>query len=145
MGFRSWFFSKVYADNKKVKRYIGDTNNKIDELNKKYFLLSEHFNSINYHTNEHIQKLTENNKLLHENILNLIQTVNLISANRDINESQKITCLFLVHNIESWDSIFSIYKLMLSNKKFHVIVASINRRYPGSQVFKDEDYMFTPF
>lgn len=155
MGFRNWLFNKVYADNKKAKRYLCDLNNSIDELNKKYSLLSEHINSINQNTNENIHKLTEKNKLLHENIhkltennellhkniLNLIQTVNLISANRDINESQKITCLFLVHNIESWDSIFSIYKLMLSNKQFHVIVASINRRYPGSQVFKDEDYV----
>ena len=155
MGFRNWLFNKVYADNKKAKRYLCDLNNNIDELNKKYSLLSEHINSINQNTNENIhklteknkllheniQKLTENNELLHKNILNLIQTVNLISANRDINESQKITCLFLVHNIESWDSISSIYKLMLFYKQFHVIVASINRRYPGSQIFKDEDYV----
>ena len=118
-----------------------DTNNKIDELNKKLSLLCEHLNSIKHDTNEHIEKLSEKNRLLHENIINLTQTVNLISANWDRNASQKITCLFLVHNIESWDSISSIYKLMLFYKQFHVIVASINRRYPGSQIFKDEDYV----
>ncbi|WP_085247733.1 hypothetical protein [Gilliamella mensalis] len=179
MGFRNWFFSKIYVDNKKIKHGVLETNAKLDryslqlsdfienfysikkdenekinqllqhkffleckikELEEKLDLVSNNYKLING-LNNAVNILTEKNISLHNDIFNLKQTVNLISTNRLINKDTKITCLFLVHNIESWDGTFSVYKLMLTHQKFNVIVASINRRYPGSQVFKDEEYV----
>ncbi|OCG08126.1 hypothetical protein A9G13_05585 [Gilliamella sp. wkB178] len=105
---------------------LDSTNNKIQ--------LIENINSS-------ITMLAEKNALLQDKIVNSEQTVNLISANRLINEFQKITCLFLIHNIESWDSIYSVYKKMIIHERFKVIIASIPRRYPGSKIFKDEEYV----
>ncbi|OCG36721.1 hypothetical protein [Gilliamella sp. Gris1-4] len=156
MGFRNWFFSKIYTDNKKVKHQVLDINCKLDELNQKISSITEYFHFLEKDEKhnellqrivfleeklELIHRLIEKNTNLDIDIRNLNQTVNLISTNRSINKKQKITCLFLVHNIESWDSIFSIYQEMLKRNQFNVIVASINRRYPGSQVFKDEEYV----
>lgn len=88
-----------------------------------------------------IDNINSSSIMLTENIANLGQTVNLVASNRDIGNHEKIICLFLVHNIESWDSIFSVYEKMLYNSQFKVIVASIHRRYPGSKIFKDEEYV----
>lgn len=158
MGFRNWLFSKIYSDNKKIKHQITqleeyihfiskDTNERIQELTEQKFLLETKishlegiFNSLDNHT-KLIENINSSTTILTENIANLGQTVNLISANKNISERQQITCLFLVHNIESWDSIFSVYKKMICNNRFKVIVASIHRRYPGSKIFKDEEYI----
>lgn len=158
MGLKNWIFSKIYSDNKKIRNQITqlealihyiskDTNERIQELIEQKFLLETKIshlerilNSIDNNT-KLIENLNSSTTILTENIANLGQTVNLISANKNISEHQQITCLFLVHNIESWDSIFSVYKKMLCNNRFKVIVASIHRRYPGSKIFKDEEYI----
>lgn len=158
MGLKNWIFSKIYSDNKKIRNQITqlealihyiskDTNERIQELTEQKFLLETKIshlerilNSIDNNT-KLIENLNSSTTILTENIANLGQTVNLISANKNISEHQQITCLFLVHNIESWDSIFSVYKKMLCNNRFKVIVASIHRRYPGSKIFRDEEYI----
>jgi hypothetical protein len=129
MGFRNWFFSKICVDNKKINQLIQQNiylENKLQELEEKLYLIKNIYEC--------------SNRLLEDNV-NLKQTVNLISNKIKLNEEQKIICLFLVHNIESLDSIFSVYEKMLNHNQFNVIVASINRRYPGSPIFKDEDYV----
>lgn len=219
MGFRNWFFSKIYSDNKKIKQnvfgiitrlnefdsrlceylhnlkfdeiskieknleqikinllnnnvngelcnltdkvselsnkldFINDNlsrndingelcnlTNKVSELDNKLNLIESKFHLLNK-LNEFIDNLIEKDRQLLSDINNLNQSVNMISANEDISGKNKIKCLFLIHNIESWDSVFSVYNEMLDSEKFNVIVASINRRYPGSSIFKDEDYV----
>lgn len=189
MGFRNWFFSKIYSDNKKIKQNVFgiitrlnefdsklckylhnlkfDENNKI-EKNLEQIKINLHNNNLNgelcnltdkvsklgnkldlieskFHLlnklNELIDNLTEKDRQLLSDIACLNQTVNMISANEEISRENKIKCLFLIHNIESWDSVFSVYNEMLHCEKFNVIIASINRRYPGSSIFKDEDYV----
>ena len=110
-----------------------ELDNRLDLIGSKFHLLNK--------LNELIDNLTEKDRQLLSDIACLNQTVNMISANEDISGKNKIKCLFLIHNIESWDSVFSVYNEMLHSEQFNVIIASINRRYPGSSIFKDEDYV----
>lgn len=112
---------------------VSELGNRLDLIENKFHLLSK--------LNEFIDNSTEKDRQLLSDIAILNQTVNMISSNEYISRENKIKCLFLIHNIESWDSVFSVYNEMLHCEKFNVIIASINRRYPGSSIFKDEDYV----
>ena len=112
---------------------VSELGNRLDLIENKFHLLSK--------LNEFIDNSTEKDRQLLSDIAILNQTVNMISSNEYISRENKIKCLFLIHNIESWDSVFSVYNEMLHCEKFNVIIASINRRYPGSSIFKDEDYI----
>jgi len=161
MGLRNWLFSKIYSDNKKIRKDVfriiarldesdsrlselgsrlSELGSRLSELDNRLDIIENKFYFLNT-LNEFIDNSTEKDRQLLNDITSLNQTVNMISANEDISAKNKIRCLFLIHNIESWDSVFSVYNEMLHNEKFNVIVASINRRYPGSSIFKDEDYV----
>ncbi|MDR2194113.1 MAG: hypothetical protein LBP19_06570 [Treponema sp.] len=50
-----------------------------------------------------------------------------------------ITVFFLVHNIEVWSSLDGVYRAMLKDGLFSVIVASCHRKYPSGTSYHDED------
>lgn len=90
--------------------------------------------------------LTENNgirqttdqlaKVLDHQFYHLRQTVNLISR-RD-QRTHPIRSLFLVHNIEAWDSLMDIYLAMRESSDFEPTVATLPRCFPGDRTFTNE-------
>lgn len=52
-----------------------------------------------------------------------------------------IKVLFLVHHPEAWYSVQAVYKEMLAAEDFEPIVASINRLFPGSKEYQDEEFV----
>lgn len=73
------------------------------------------------------------------NLLN--QTVNMNSVRiGGLAGGRRKRVLFLVHNIEVWTSLNGVFRTMEEDKEsFEVIVASINRRYPSSDIYQGED------
>ncbi len=51
----------------------------------------------------------------------------------------RIRSVFLVHMIEAFDAQVDIYRAMLSDPRFDPIVVSINRAFPGDNVFSGEE------
>jgi hypothetical protein len=74
------------------------------------------------------------------------QTMNMVSVKTSALTSpgggggkRTITVFFLVHNIEVWSSLHGVYRAMLEDEQFTVIVASCNRKYPSGTSYHDED------
>lgn len=72
----------------------------------------------------------------HFNKLN--STVNIITKNKRFFK-KRVRCLFLVHNISTWESLCSVYNLMLEDKLFEPIIATINKRFPGDDNYDGEN------
>lgn len=66
-----------------------------------------------------------------------LSTVNMLS--RRTHRTDRIRCLFLIHYMEAWDSMADVIELMRDDPGFEPIVASIPRRLPASQEFRDEE------
>lgn len=77
---------------------------------------------------------------LSKQVQRIDQTSNLVSR-RVISQfvRRKIRCVFIVHAIETWDSLHDVYKEMQHAEDFNPIVVSIPRRYPGENHFSHED------
>jgi hypothetical protein len=65
------------------------------------------------------------------------QTVNVVASRQPV--AGRIRCLFLVHNFEAWDSLADVHAAMAGSADFHPVVATVPRRYPGSDAFCDEE------
>ena len=73
---------------------------------------------------------------LHHQNATLKQTVNLIARNQP--KSGPIRCVFLVHNISTWDALIGVYKAMASAPDFDPIVISLPHSY-DHKTFSGED------
>lgn len=83
-----------------------------------------------------IKKLSGEVATINNKINILKQTINMLSNK---NQTKVIKCLFLVHHVEAWESLDGVYNEMKKDSRFNPIVATINRKFPGSQIYKDED------
>ncbi|MDL2210627.1 hypothetical protein LJC26_07485 [Desulfovibrio sp. OttesenSCG-928-O18] len=52
---------------------------------------------------------------------------------------KKIRVVFLVHNIANWDCLSGVYAAMVADDAFSPVVASLPRRFPGSNKFECEE------
>jgi hypothetical protein len=69
---------------------------------------------------------------------NIQQTINMV-AQRSLHGRRPVRCLFLVHNVESWDAYADIYDAMLKADDFKPSVATVNRWLAGPRgQYKDE-------
>lgn len=71
---------------------------------------------------------------------NLKQSVALVSKKLPV-YTKKIRCLFLVHSTETWDAQADVYNEMRNDDRFFVMVASLDRRYPGETVYSGEAHV----
>ncbi len=67
----------------------------------------------------------------------LLQTLNLVARKTATVAPAKV--LFLVHNIESWDSLMDLYQAMRVSDFFEPVVATLPRLFPGSNKFTNEE------
>jgi hypothetical protein len=66
-----------------------------------------------------------------------LSTVNMVA--RRTHRPDRIRCLFLIHYMEAWDGLADVVELMRAAPDFEPIVASIPRRLPASDWFRDEE------
>ncbi|UDJ85488.1 hypothetical protein IRM71_07485 [Erwinia amylovora] len=85
-----------------------------------------------------IQQMAEQCLLLKNQAAIAKQTLHCLSRKVRC-RSDKISCIFLVHNITAWDSLSPVYKAMRDDSSFHPTVASINKKFPGEVCFGGED------
>jgi hypothetical protein len=67
----------------------------------------------------------------------LRQTLNLVA--RKSAPAAVVRVLFLVHNIDSWDSLMDLYQAMLASDFFEPVVATLPRMFRGATEFSDEE------
>lgn len=65
------------------------------------------------------------------------QTVNILSTHRRPRKVVKV--VFLVHNMNTWDSYADVVTAMMARDEFDPIVVSVNRRFPNEPKFSHED------
>ena len=54
---------------------------------------------------------------------------------------ERVTVLFLVHHPEAWYSLARVHELMASDPDFEVVAASLPRRFPGADGYRDEGFV----
>lgn len=113
----------------KLKIYIDYQK---DEINKKNELIGEK-------NSQHIiSTISEQNVELKDELSTVNLALEQLSKKLEAMRN-KLSCVFLVHNISAWESLSPVYHAMLSDDNFKPVVMSINKKFPGEVTFSGED------
>ncbi|ADP12972.1 conserved hypothetical protein [Erwinia sp. Ejp617] len=116
----------------RLEKLESDVDSQKDKLNRrKEWLYGENPQHL-------IHQMAEQNLLLKKQSTIAKQTLHSLSR-KVRNQSDKISCIFLVHNISAWDSLSPVYEAMQADNSFYPTVASINKKFPGEVNFGGED------
>lgn len=84
-----------------------------------------------------LKETHDNLSKLEAKIDTLESKINYIAKNHSTNTKKKI--LFLIHNINTWHALSQVIINLKKDNSFEVIVASINKKFPGQDIYSGED------
>ncbi|UIN21135.1 CDP-glycerol glycerophosphotransferase family protein [Herbaspirillum frisingense] len=76
---------------------------------------------------------------LHISLSKLKSTTQLVSRNVYRGPREVIRVIFLVHNVETWNALDEIYRLMLEHERFEPVVVTLKRDFLNAQRFGQEE------
>lgn len=120
---------EIFHRLEKLKIYIDYQK---DEINKNNELICEKNSQHIISTiNEQNIQLKNEHSMIKQKLEKLSQKVEALK--------DRISCIFLVHNISAWDSLSPVYHAMLNDDDFEPVVMSINKKFPGEVSFAGEE------
>lgn len=76
---------------------------------------------------------------VHMSLSKMKSTTNLIARNQYRGTRKVIRAVFLVHNVETWNALDEIYRIMLDHERFEPVVVTLKRDFLNRQKFGQEE------
>ena len=119
-----------------VREKFDAISREISKLSYAVSTLSSGLDALNWESNVQSNIRADEFRMLKAHVDHMDDTLSMLT--RDVKTPRK-TVLFLIHNVATLDSIILILQKLRQLPEFDVIVASINRKFPGDNGFGGEE------